>query len=326
MPGLIEIGLDRWRACDWGAIVANLKGEPVKPKPRSPRRHQERAIAAARKHFVDDKAVRGRLIMPCGTGKSLTAFWIAGALKAKTVLVAVPSLALIRQSVADWTREFLANGQIPDWLCVCSDETVGKLEKDEFVGEIYDTGLPTYTDPKEIAPLLHPRGKTPTIVFTTYQSSDKLAHAARLAGITFDLAILDEAHKTVGVRSKKFATLLRDQNLKARRRLFMTATEKVFVGENGDSRILSMDNEADYGKRFFEMSFKEAIKQNIICDYKILTITVADKRVTKIIEDNRILDLDPRHLEESEARSVAAGIAVKQVFEEQGATHGIGFN
>ena len=64
--------------------------------------------------------------MPCGTGKSLTAFWIAEALNAQNILVAVPSLALIRQSLIDWTREFLARGQVPEWLCVCSDETVGR--------------------------------------------------------------------------------------------------------------------------------------------------------------------------------------------------------
>ena len=81
--------------------------------------------------------------MPCGTGKSLTAYWIAEELKAKTILVAVPSLALVRQSLTDWTREFLAHGIKPDWLCVCSDETVGNLERDEFVGEVYDLGLPT---------------------------------------------------------------------------------------------------------------------------------------------------------------------------------------
>src|SRR5262249_15998041 len=152
---------------------------------------------------------RGRLIMPCGTGKSLAAFWIAQALGAKTVLVAVPSLALIRQSVTDWTREFLAHGQTPDWICVCSDETVANLERDEFVGEVYDLGLPTHYVPKEIAPRLRAPSKESRIVFTTYQSSDKLAAAARQARIKFDLAILDEAHKTVGARSKAFATLLR---------------------------------------------------------------------------------------------------------------------
>jgi superfamily II DNA or RNA helicase len=261
--------------------------------------------------------------MPCGTGKSLAAYWIAEALKAKTILVTVPSLALIRQGVTDWTREFLANGQVPDWLCVCSDESVGSLERDEFVGEVYELGLPTHTDPKEIASLLRARCDGARIVFTTYQSSDKLAAAARRAGLEFDLAIFDEAHKTVGVRSKTFATLLQDRKFKPRHRLFMTATERVFRGDNDE--VLSMDNEADYGKRFFQMSFKEAISQRIISDYKILTIAVSDERVARVIEENRILNLHPRDLDEAEARAVATGVALKRV-EKQGVTHAISFH
>jgi predicted helicase len=196
---------------------------------------------------------------------------------------------LIRQGVTDWTHEFLANGQVPDWICVCSDETVGNLERDEFVGEVYELGLPTHTEPKKIASLLCGLSKGTKIVFTTYQSSDKLAAAARLAGVKFDLAIFDEAHKTVGVRSKTFATLLRDRRFNARYRLFMTATERVFRGNSDE--VLSMDNEDDYGKRFFHMSFKEAISQRIISDYKILTIAVSDERVVRVIEENRILNL-----------------------------------
>ena len=262
--------------------------------------------------------------MPCGTGKSLAAYWIAEALRAKTILVAVPSLALIRQSLADWTREFLARGQVPDWICVCSDETVGNLERDEFVGEVYELGLPTHTDPKEIAALLRAHSNGPKIVFTTYQSSDKLAAAARQARIRFDLAILDEAHKTVGVRSKQFATLLRDKKIKVRRRLFMTATERVFRGNSDD--VLSMDNERDYGKCFFQMSYKEAIRQHIISDYKILTVTVSDNRIRRLIDENRILDLSSRNLDEAEAQSAAAGIALKRVFKKQGIKHAISFH
>ena len=142
MRKTVEIGLDRWQSLDhetWGLIVGTLRGQSVRPEARSPKPHQCAAISAAKKHFIDEGAVRGRLIMPCGTGKSLTAYWIAEALTAKTILVAVPSLALVRQSLADWTREFLAHSVVPDWLCVCSDESVGNLERDEFVGEVYDT-------------------------------------------------------------------------------------------------------------------------------------------------------------------------------------------
>jgi hypothetical protein len=234
MRNTTEIGLDRWEALNneaWGRIVAKLKGKSQTPKPRTPKRHQAEAISAAEKplfgdlfdfawkanrknarlleaHFVRDGQARGRLIMPCGTGKSLTAYWIAEALKAKLILVAVPSLALVRQSLTDWTREFLAHGVKPDWLCVCSDETVGNLDRDEFVGEVYDLGVPVHTDIKEIGAFLRAPSSGPTIVFTTYHSSANLAAAARKTRVTFDLAILDEAHKTVGAPSKPFATLL----------------------------------------------------------------------------------------------------------------------
>jgi predicted helicase len=227
MRNTVEIGLDRWQAldqADWTSIVAKLKGRSLRPKARTPRPHQYAAISAAKKHFITDGAARGRLIMPCGTGKSLTAYWIAEALKAKTILVAVPSLALIRQSVTDWTREFLAHNQVPEWLCVCSDETVGNLDRDEFVGEVYELGLPTHTDQTEIAAFLRAPSTGPKIVFTTYQSSTKLAAASRQARMKFDLAILDEAHKTVGLHSKTFATLLSKKKIKVRRRVFMTAT------------------------------------------------------------------------------------------------------
>ena len=264
------------------------------------------------------------MIMPCGTGKSLAAYWIAEALRAKTILVAVPSLALIRQSLADWTREFLAHDVKPDWLCVCSDETVGNLERDEFVGEVYDLGLPTHTDTNEIAALLRARSNGPKIIFTTYQSGDKLAAAARKARIKFDLAILDEAHKTVGAHSKTFATLLSDRKIKVRHRLFMTATERVYRGDRDD--VLSMDSEKDYGARFFQLSFKEAIKQRIISDYKILTMTVSDRHIRELIDENRILDLNSRDLDEAEAQSIAAGIAVKRIYKKHGIKHAISFH
>jgi superfamily II DNA or RNA helicase len=327
MRNTTEIGLDRWQSLDqegWRLIVAKLKGRSARPEVRHPRPHQRAAIAAAKTHFIRDGATRGRLIMPCGTGKSLTAYWIAEALKAKTILVAVPSLALVRQSLADWTREFLAHNVLPDWLCVCSDESVGNLERDEFVGEVYDLGLPTHTDTPEIAALLRAPSNGPRIVFTTYQSSDKLAAAARKARFKFALAILDEAHKTVGAHSKRFATLLRDKEINIRHRIFMTATERVFRGDRSD--VLSMDSEKDYGKRFFHLSFKEAIKRRIITDYKILTMTVSDRRIRELIDENRILNLDSRDLDEAEAQSIAAGIALKRVYQRQKANHAISFH
>ena len=74
------------------------------------------------------------------------------------------------------------------------------------------------------------------------------------------------------------------------------------------------------------MSYKEAIAQRIISDHKILTIAVSDERVARTIEENQILNLDPRHLDEAEARMVATGVALKRVFKVQRATHAISFH
>ena len=172
--------------------------------------------------------------------------------------------------------------------------------------------------------MLRDRSDGPKIAFTTYQSSDKLAAAARKARINFDLAVLDEAHKTVGAHSKRFATLLSDKKIKVSRRLFMTATERVFRGDSED--VLSMDNDKDYGSRFFQLSFKEAIKQKIITDYKILTMTVNDYYVRQLIDENRILNLNSHNLDEAEAKSIAAGVALKRIFKMHKMNHAISFH
>jgi hypothetical protein len=73
MGRTVEIGLDHWLELDkdrWSLITARLQGRAERPSARLPRPHQERAINAARAYYVDQGAARGRLIMPCGTGKS----------------------------------------------------------------------------------------------------------------------------------------------------------------------------------------------------------------------------------------------------------------
>ena len=88
-----------WRSLDkdfFKILYQYMQGKVVLPKAKKPRKHQQRAIENAHQHFVKERNARGKLIMPCGAGKSLAAFWIAEKLKSKNILIAVPSLALIR--------------------------------------------------------------------------------------------------------------------------------------------------------------------------------------------------------------------------------------
>lgn len=325
-----EIGLEFWIGLtpqDWKSINDASKSKKSKPEVRKPREHQNNAIKQAHKHFISNNESKGRLIMPCGTGKSLTAFWIANSLHAKSVIVAVPSLNLIKQSLEDWSAEFVALNENPkpEWQVICSDDSTSKLQ-DEFVSDVYSLGIPTTTKIDEISDFLKRKTKGRKIIFTTYQSSDRLAEASRKAKFSFELAILDEAHKTVGVKSKSFATLLSDTNISIKKRMFMTATERVLKGTNDD--MLSMDDESVYGKRFYQLTFKDAIHSSpqIISDYKILTIAVTNNQIQEIIQKNKLLSDRKNKIEEQYAQSLAAAIALRQATMKYGIKHAISFH
>ena len=324
---LSEIGAGRWLELtneEWNNIRKFCNRKPVKIFKRKPRPHQRKAIDNAKSHFLTKKNSRGKLIMPCATGKSLAAFWIAQALDSKKVIVAVPSLSLVKQSLNDWTKEYMANGVIPEWLCICSDESTGKVNSDEFDTDTYDLGIPTTTDKSEIIKFLRRRTKSPKIIFTTYQSSPRLAAAAKASKTQFDLCIFDEAHKTVGVQGKTFSTLLFDKEIKIKQRMFMTATERVLRGKNDE--VSSMDDPEIYGDYIYVMTFKDAINENIISDYKIVTMLISNSEVDRLVDENYFLTTDLKKLDESSAQYLASGIALKKSFRKYKLKHAISFH
>ena len=251
---------------------------------------------------------------------------MARELKAKTIVVAVPSLALVKQSLEDWTTEYLAEGITPSWLAVCSDDSVGNMrETDSTVATVYEAGIPVTNDPLEIISFIKKRTSGPRVIFTTYQSSPMLAAASNEADLTIDLLIADEAHKTVGRKDKKFGTLLFDKNIKFKKRIFMTATERVY--RQGADNVASMNDPTIYGKTFHEMSFKEAIDDGIICDYKILTVTISEEEVSQLMEDHAdVIAQQGNQKFETDAHNLAAGIALHKTFAKYGITHALSFH
>jgi superfamily II DNA or RNA helicase len=325
---------DVWRGLGpefFAYLRKGITARPPVPKPHEPRLHQRVAVGAANRHFVAEESARGKLIMPCGTGKSLTAFWIADRLQARKILVAVPSLALVRQTLDVWSREFLAHGKRPRWIAVCSDEAVGNAARDDAAVLVQDLGVRVHTDPREIAVWMRQCGKGDlTVVFTTYQSGKATAAAARKAGFVFDLAIMDEAHKTVGHHGSAWAHLLHDENVRVKQRVFMTATERYFKGAATRDDIASMDDAELYGDTFHQLSFKEAIEESrppILADYTVLTIVVGRGEVRKLIEERRFVRPKGEAWDvETEARTFAAAVALRRAMAEHPIHHAVSFH
>jgi superfamily II DNA or RNA helicase len=323
---------DKWSTLEPGFFAElsdHLQSKPHPLVPVTPRSHQQRAVDSARDYFSQPGNVRGKIIMPCATGKSLTGFWIADALSANTIVVAVPSLALIEQTLPVWLREFRALGQSEGlrWLCVCSDETVTK-GMDSVIVHTQDLPYDCTTTVEEIVAWLNATNTVrKRVIFTTYQSGRALSQALSVAGMEVDLAILDEAHKTVGDKKRLFSHLLFDENLPIKRRVFMTATERRFAADS--DAVVSMDDAAIYGDTIELLTFKTALEQDpaIICEYKIVTMVISQREVETLIAQNRYLRPEAaRWDDEVEAQMLASLIALRKAMHKYPIRHAVSFH
>ena len=294
--------LERMEVC-WPSTIADLRPEP--PKRKSPRLHQQEAINAVLKGFAE--ADRGQLIMACGTGKTLASLWIREAMEAERTLVLVPSLSLLKQTIGEWllnsTQEF-------EFLPVCSDDTV--RDQDQMVSSVAELGLPATGESDEVAAFLDRPGSR--VVFATYHSSPVVASAMAKNDRFFDLTIADEAHRCAGPVSSGFATILDKDQIRATKRLFMTATPRYFTGRikkagiEADFEIASMDDDARFGSVFHRLTFSEAIDRDLLSDYQVLVIGVDDDTYREYAEKGRFVTRDGTEV--TDARSLASQIGL----------------
>lgn len=242
----------------------------------APRPHQTQALTDLAIAFgVHDRA---QLVMACGTGKTLVARWHAEASLAERVLVVVPSLALLAQTLREWRRP-------RSWpfeaLVVCSDPTTtaGAAERADAEGADVDEPFwasqraAVTTNPAIAAKFLQRavRGR-PQVVFSTYHSAPVVAHAQAAAGShgCFDLAVMDEAHRLTGRPRDEFRVVLDAQRVRATRRLFMTATPQAV--DSADPGVLSMDDHDTFGPVAHTVGFADAIDHQLLVDYRVLVI------------------------------------------------------
>lgn len=292
---------------NWPANPGQLRPSPPS-KPAKPRGYQREAINAVVTGF--GSADRGQMIMACGTGKTLTAQFIAEELHAQRTLVLVPSLSLLKQTMRVWQTQ---GRQGVEALPVCSDETVSRTE-DIPVEHVSELGLPVTTDPGEIAAFLRkPSG--PRVVFCTYQSSQRIADAFELGQVPeFDLAVADEAHRCAGPQSSNFAAILDGGRIKANRRLFMTATPRYFTGRvikaavDEDLEVASMDDETKFGKVFHRLGFSEAIRRDLLTDYQVAVVGVDDATYRAYADKGTLVTRDGTAT--TDARSLAGQIGL----------------
>ncbi len=255
---------------------------------------------------------RGKIILPCGTGKTRISLRIIEQLTppGELSIVLCPSIALVAQI----RREYLQHAATRiRALAVCSDVTAGydpskEGARDTATDPTLDNsnvsasivkGKVT-TNPGEIAQWMRDgkTGRRISVIFGTYQSGRPIADALREAGFTVRVLVADEAHRTAGLRRKKSAkstllsldeqrvrdfTLCHDNDaMPATYRIYQTATPRVYdttrvrLDRNSDWIVRSMDDEEVFGVELYRKSYVEAVKNGWLADYRIIAVALND--------------------------------------------------
>ncbi len=268
---------------------------------KKPRPHQIEAIKATKEYFSDPKNARGKLIMACGTGKTYTSLKIMEALDPKITLFLAPSIALLSQTFREYAQEksdpFYAS-------IVCSDDKTGQSKKNKSKNEDNDdikfSELPIKASTR-LEDILNVYEKAQKenkrfIIFSTYQSALRIKEAQEVGLKGIDLIICDEAHRTVGAmystneRDDKNAFTLchSDENIKATKRLYMTATPKIYSesskakAKEKDNVIYSMDDADIFGEEIYTLNFERAIALDLLTDYKVIILAVRSENLSGV--------------------------------------------
>ena len=252
---------------------------------------------------------RGRIILPCGTGKTRISLRIVEELTppGELSIVLCPSIALVAQI----RREYLQNAVVAiDVLAVCSDVTAGYDPKKEgsrnaTVDPTVDNGNVSASEVKgrvttnagEIADWMRQSasGKHIKVLIGTYQSSTRVSEALLSAGVRARVLIADEAHRTAGLKRKNsksaaanaeekrvrdFTVCHDSGNFPVTYRVYQTATPRIYDGKaatgNPNWIVRSMDDETTFGVELYRKSYLEAVRNRWLSDYRIIAMGIND--------------------------------------------------
>jgi superfamily II DNA or RNA helicase len=284
------------------------------------RPHQREAVDAVLRSLefpasstVPERGLRAQVIMATGTGKTLVAVRSAEELQASRVLVLVPSLDLLAQTEAAW-RE---GGRTGPMIGVSS-----------LRGE--EASFPNTTDVGELVAWVRPFDKV--TVFATYASLGlgtlERAHAAGLPG--WDLIVVDEAHRTSGRIGKPWAVVHDNARIPALRRLYMTATPRLWQFDEDSEQgapgelVASMEDDPNgpFGARCYTLTLSEAIDRGICASYQVVCVDITDTQLQAAV----LLGADGRSEQVRGARLAALQTALVKAAAEEGFSRTLTFH
>lgn len=247
---------------------------------------------------------RAQCHMAPGAGKTVVALLVKEELAPSLTIFFVPSIQLIHQQYLSWAK---FNNKAFDALVVTS----GRMSSgdNDTLELLEQSHIGTTTNVGNIKHFLS--GRADKVIFSTYHSTDKIVQACK--NITVDLAIFDEAHHVAGGFDKIATRLLNDDIISIDKRLFVTATPRLNVDEEKSLIVAGMDNIELFGEVAYKLSFREAVRREILCDFELIAATITRS------------DIDKLNITASDEEKIAIA-AIKKVMDDKSLKRGLSFH
>ncbi|MDT0321873.1 DEAD/DEAH box helicase [Streptomyces millisiae] len=237
--------------------------------------HQQEAVEAIVAGWA--KHPRVTAVMACGTGKTRVGVHSAFERVARPrALVVVPTRDLLAQTLMEW-RDVLGEAALGQVLAICGDRHIMQRASD------WNGGIASTNDAEEIARLAGMPG--PVTAVATYDSLRAVADAHLLHGLKpWDVVIADEAHRTVGLHGRPWSTVHDDDLIKAKRRLYLTATPRIIesmAGADSAGYVASMDDPSVFGPEVHRLSYPDARAAGLLANYQVIVAVVTDEELRR---------------------------------------------
>ncbi|MBD0743616.1 DEAD/DEAH box helicase [Streptomyces sp. CBMA152] len=241
------------------------------------RPYQQEAVTAITADL--SRGGTGQLRAACGSGKTMMGVHAVRRMTPgrEPVAVLVPSLALAAQTVQVWRSQ---HAEALSVLAVCSDDTV----TGDSPVHIEDVDAPVTTDAARIARWLQEESTGPRLIVSTYHSCRRLSEALHHTGTVLHTLIYDEAHHLTGPTDAALREVTQPRLLPAKRRLFMTATPRVYAGQ-ARADLISMDDTGLFGEVLYDYPFSRGIAEGYLEDYRVFVVGIAASESRALLAD-----------------------------------------
>ena len=221
-----------------------------------PKDFQNEILTASCKYYLNNNI--GKIIIPCGTGKTVIGIHIGKNLKSDKILIGVPSNLLISQ----WVEKI--SSILPDHKIIC----VSSHKKPVNSTSIYTT------NGTKIKDFIDRNNKY--VIISTYHSCHKIKDSK------FNFKIGDECHHLSGEnKTEKGHKCF--HNINSDKTLYLTATKRNMDESSIGDNIYSMDNIEQFGNIIYEQNLRWAIDKGLVTDYNLIALKNNEEDICSIM-------------------------------------------